>query len=52
MLTLGVGRFDNVDSIDKYGTKQPVLGSLDELASHGWLTLQIGWHFDLFGSDD
>jgi hypothetical protein len=49
MLSLGVGRFDKATHVAPDGKETDVLGSLDELANHGWLTLQMGAHFDLAG---
>jgi hypothetical protein len=49
MLTLGVGRFDTIKYVAPNGKESDVLRSLDELANHGWLTIQLGAHFDLAG---
>jgi hypothetical protein len=50
LLTLGVGRFDNIEAVDRDGNRSDQLSDLDELGSHGWLTLQIGGHFDIAGA--
>ena len=57
MLTLGVGAFENVDLVLPDGsvaegtaTSADPSGDLAERAGHGWVTLQIGAHFDLLGT--
>ncbi len=50
LLTLGVGRFDEVTQVAPDGTRTDWLRDYDPIA-HGSLTLQVGGHFDLFGTD-
>lgn len=50
MLTLGAGAFGTIKYVDNSGNSTSALGPLDEGAGHGWLTLQVGGHFDLAGS--
>lgn len=50
MLTLGAGAFGTVRYVDSAGNETSALGPLDEGTGHGWLTLQLGGHFDLAGS--
>jgi hypothetical protein len=50
MLTLGAGAFGTVRYVDSAGNQTSALGPLDEGAGHGWLTLQLGGHFDVAGS--
>jgi hypothetical protein len=51
LLTLGAGAFGTIRYVDANGNASNALGSLDEGAGHGWLTLQLGGHFDLGGSN-
>ncbi len=48
MITLGIGRFDTLEEVVS-GDTRDMLADGDELASHGWLTFQIGGHFDVAG---
>jgi hypothetical protein len=48
MITLGIGRFDTIEEVVN-GDTRDMLADDDELASHGWLTFQIGGHFDIAG---
>jgi hypothetical protein len=50
LLTLGAGAFGTIRYVDTNGNSTTALGPLDEGAGHGWLTLQLGGHFDLGGS--
>jgi hypothetical protein len=52
MLTVGVGSFGEIKLVDKDGNTSKVTTPLDEYDGHGWLTLQIGGHFDLVRSKD
>jgi hypothetical protein len=49
MVTIGAGAFGNAKWKLPNGQTQDVTGN-DEATGHGWLTLQMGGHFDLFGS--
>ena len=48
LVSLGVGRFDDVVLIEQDGTKTDLLQDWEPI-SHASLTLQIGGHADLFG---
>jgi hypothetical protein len=48
LITLGIGRFDTIEIVQD-GDTQDLMAGDDELASHGWLTFQIGGHFDVAG---
>lgn len=47
LLTFGVGMFGNVELVDAQGNAYDQIGALDDQDSHGWLTLQLGGHFDV-----
>jgi len=49
MLTLGVGSFGDIDRVYPDGASASVVHAADAADSHGWLTLGIGGHVDLFG---
>lgn len=49
MATIGAGAFGNAQWKLPNGQTQNVTGN-DQTTGHGWLTLQVGGHFDLFGS--
>lgn len=49
MLTLGVGSFGDIDRVYPDGASANVVHAADAADSHGWLTLGIGGHVDLFG---
>lgn len=49
MLTFGAGTFGDIEIVDPSGRHIDQFGRLDEYQSHGWLTLQLGAHFDVFG---
>jgi len=48
MLTLGVGEFRSAEIVDKDGTRHKAIPAGNDPLSHGWLTLQLGGHFDLW----
>jgi len=48
MVTLGIGRFDTIELVQD-GNTRDLMSDADEFASHGWLTFQIGGHFDVAG---
>jgi hypothetical protein len=50
LLTLGVGSFSDADWVGPGGTRRAATDSLDTRAGHGWVTLQLGAHFDIAGS--
>lgn len=50
MITLGIGSFGKADWVkDQY--IQNALPTDSDRLTHGWVTLQLGGHFDLLGSD-
>lgn len=49
MVTLGAGAFGSAEWVAPDGTKTDATLPGDETAGHGWLTLQLGGHFDVFG---
>jgi hypothetical protein len=49
LLTFGVGTFSEVDFVDSEGRRIDAIGRRDEYDGHGWVTLQLGAHFDVFG---
>ncbi|MFO0568341.1 MAG: hypothetical protein U0263_21955 [Polyangiaceae bacterium] len=51
MVTLGAGTFGKAEWKAPNGTKTDALVPNDEYASHGWLTFQLGGHFDIPGGD-
>jgi hypothetical protein len=51
MVTLGLGAFGSAEWVDPDGNKTDATASGDEAAGHGWVTFQIGGHFDLPGGD-
>jgi hypothetical protein len=51
MITLGAGAFGAADWVRKDGSRVDGFGPNDETAGHGWITLQLGGHFDIPGGD-
>ena len=51
MVTLGAGAFGASDWVRKDDSKVDNFGPDDQTAGHGWLTLQLGGHFDIPGGD-
>jgi hypothetical protein len=51
LLTLGVGSFADAEWLNPDGTTQAATGPLDARAGHGWITLGIGGHMDIAGSE-
>ena len=49
LLTFGVGTFSDIDFVDSQGRRFARVGRGDEYDGHGWITLQLGAHFDAFG---
>ena len=49
MVTLGLGSFGKADWVTKTSISDAIPANNDTL-THGWLTLQLGGHFDLAGS--
>jgi hypothetical protein len=47
--TLGVGSFGEVEWVSSDGVATDLIGPLDDHDAHGWFTLGLGAHFDLFG---
>ncbi|HEV8245723.1 MAG TPA: hypothetical protein VGP93_08140 [Polyangiaceae bacterium] len=51
LLTLGVGSFGDIEWKAPNGSKVDAFGPNDQADGHAWLTLQIGGHFDIGGSN-
>jgi hypothetical protein len=51
MLTLGAGSFGDAEWSFADGSTASATDPDDAQAGHGWLTLQLGAHFDLAGAD-
>jgi hypothetical protein len=49
LVTLGVGVFHEAKHVAPDGTEVDATDERDEANGHGWLTLQIGGHFDVAG---
>ncbi|MBK7582426.1 MAG: hypothetical protein IPI67_19770 [Myxococcales bacterium] len=49
MVTLGAGAFGKAEWQDAAGKKSDAYAPGDESAGHGWLTFQLGGHFDIPG---
>jgi hypothetical protein len=49
MLTLGAGSFGAAEWVAPDGTRTDATAPGDDRAGHGWLTLQLGGHFDIGG---
>lgn len=49
LVTLGVGSFGQAEIVHPNGTAEDATGPRDEQAGHGWITLQLGGHFDIAG---
>ncbi len=47
LLTLGAGSFGSAEWVAPDGTRTDATTPGDERAGHGWLTLQLGGHFDI-----
>ncbi|HEY8947063.1 MAG TPA: hypothetical protein VIM73_22620 [Polyangiaceae bacterium] len=50
LLTFGVGTFSDVVIVEPDGSESDQLTRLDDLDGHGWISLQLGAHFDLLRS--
>lgn len=50
MLTLGIGSFGKADWVNDAYVQNAIPANSDRL-THGWVTLQLGGHFDLIGND-
>lgn len=50
LLTLGVGAFGDVEHVFPDGSSANLLRPGDTSDSHGWFTLGVGGHADLFGA--
>jgi hypothetical protein len=48
LLTLGLGSFETAEWIGTDGTIQAAIPDSTSRMTHGWLTLQMGGHFELF----
>jgi len=48
MLTLGIGSFGKADWVNRDYVQSAIPSTSDRL-THGWVSLQLGGHFDLFG---
>jgi hypothetical protein len=51
MVTLGAGAFGNAEWEAPSGQKSDATAPGDQSAGHGWLTFQLGGHFDIPGGD-
>ena len=51
LLTVGVGSFGEAEFVAADGTSIPATDDYDARTGHGWLTLQLGAHFDIGGGD-
>jgi hypothetical protein len=51
MITLGAGAFGTAELVQPDGTKVDATQPGDQSAGHGWLTFQLGGHFDIPGGD-
>lgn len=49
MLTLGIGSFGKADWVNRQYLQDAIPSGSDRL-THGWVTMQLGGHFDLFGN--
>jgi hypothetical protein len=49
--TLGVGSFGDVEWVSSDGVATDLIGPFDDHDAHGWFTLGLGAHFDLFGRE-
>ena len=49
LVTIGVGAFGSAEVVAPNGARTDATGPDDERAGHGWLTLQLGGHFDIAG---
>ncbi len=49
LFTIGSGRFGKIEQELEDGSKEDAMGPDDLFAAHGWFTLELGAHFDLFG---
>ncbi|MBX3131009.1 MAG: hypothetical protein KF718_30095 [Polyangiaceae bacterium] len=52
MVTLGAGSFGDAEWLNPDGSTSSATAPGDGAAGHGWLTLHLGGHFDLFGSQN
>jgi hypothetical protein len=50
MLTLGLGGFGKAEWVTKSEVSDAIPSGFDTL-THGWITLQLGGHFDVLGSE-
>jgi hypothetical protein len=51
LVTLGLGAFGSAEWVSPSGQKTDAFADGDEAAGHGWVTFQIGGHFDIPGGD-
>ena len=49
LITLGVGSFNDATAVAADGSSSSATKDQDVFTGHGWLTLQIGGHFDIAG---
>ncbi|HEX6277933.1 MAG TPA: hypothetical protein VFZ53_33045, partial [Polyangiaceae bacterium] len=49
LASLGVGSFGDVDRVNPSGASASIVRSADVGDSHGWFTIGLGGHVDLFG---
>lgn len=51
LVTLGVGSFGDAEWVNPDGSRVDATTPGDRAAGHGWITLSLGGHVDLFGGD-
>jgi len=49
LITVGIGGFGTAEAVAPDGTRTDAMGQYDERTGHGWLTFQLGGHFDIAG---
>ena len=49
LVTVGIGGFGSAETVLPDGSRVDATGQFDERTGHGWLTLQLGGHFDIAG---
>lgn len=51
LVTLGAGSFGSAEWLNPNGSTADATTPGDQAAGHGWVTFQLGGHFDIAGSD-
>ncbi len=52
LVTVGAGAFGDAQHVDANGKSSSLTGPNDQQTGHGWVTLQLGAHFDIAGGGD